>query len=127
MEDSKLGTGSTKTSRLRRYEGVGRLIAKSIYDDVRLPIRFNPTVFKFLAGLETADFRDYEAYDPSAARNLRRIEEANDEYLEAVSLDFEDLPRPEGGHPPRSVCSQVPSSGQVTRATASLYCRAFVE
>lgn len=106
---------------------MGRLLAKSIYDDVRLPLRFNPAVFRFIAGAETATMEDYTAFDPRAAQNLHNLLAADDQYLQAVGLEFEDLAAPAGGHPPGSVCSKVPSSGPVTAANVKLYCAAFAE
>jgi len=71
LEDSKLPSGAQPlTNRLRQYEGVGRFLAKSIYDDIRLPVRFNPAMFRFLSGSETGTLEDYAAFDPRAALNL---------------------------------------------------------
>ena len=104
MDASAAGPGQTDVGVtdspevLRMYEGVGRMLVKSIFDGQPVPARFAPSVVKCLLGLQPS-LHDIYAFDPSVANNVQRLLDVPAEEVAAWYLDFGDV----GGDDSRAV------------------------
>eukprot|EP00742_Colponemidia_sp_Colp-10_P010067 GILJ01011027.1.p1 GENE.GILJ01011027.1~~GILJ01011027.1.p1 ORF type:complete len:926 (-),score=132.33 GILJ01011027.1:79-2601(-) len=79
------GTLSSEPEKLRFYEGIGKVLIKSLFDGYPVPVPFAPSVFKFLLN-QKPNFADYQAFNPQAAQSCSRLLEHND--VTDWSLDF---------------------------------------
>lgn len=77
------------------FEGVGRVIAKALVDDIPVALPLAPSAYRYLLHGEDRDrptIHDYAAFDPESARSCLQILEVEDS--SCLCLSFEDVGRP---------------------------------
>eukprot|EP00761_Pharyngomonas_kirbyi_P011170 gb/GECH01011195.1/.p1 GENE.gb/GECH01011195.1/~~gb/GECH01011195.1/.p1 ORF type:complete len:924 (+),score=237.76 gb/GECH01011195.1/:1-2772(+) len=87
-ENSNFYLPRSDVNDLTLYEGLGKVLAKCIYDQRIVPQVFPPSVWKFLLD-NPVSFRDLEVYDKELALNLHRMMVHSG--VESWGLDFQDI------------------------------------
>jgi len=73
-------------------EAFGKILIKTIYDGRVVPLRFPPSMYKFLLGNGHYTLSDLETYDSYSATSLRNI--LTHPGADALGLDFDEFCSP---------------------------------
>jgi len=79
-------------ARLSLYEALGRVIAKAILEDIPIPARFHPVLFRaLLSGTDISpNLHELQAFCPTSAQSCRDILACEDVSLLYLSFEDED-------------------------------------
>jgi len=83
---------SPTNTHLAAFEAFGKILIKAIYDGRSVPLRFPPSMYKFLLGNGHYTLSDLEAYDSASAMSLRNI--LNHPGADTLGLDFDEFCSP---------------------------------
>lgn len=86
-EDSEGHPMGLPNDRRRKYEGVGRMLAKCIFDGRIVPVQFAPSFFKFLLNREP-NLHDLDGFNPDMGRFNREIMEYSPQDVSSMGMDF---------------------------------------
>lgn len=74
----------------RTYEGVGRMLAKVLFDGRSVPARFAPSLYKYMLDLPP-NLHDLDTFDPRKGKFCRELMQYAPMDVEALMFDFEDV------------------------------------